>query len=114
MVSACIEAYRTTLDEGWLNEARDVFAWFLGRNDLGQMVYDSTTGGCCDGVQPDRVNQNQGAESTLAFLLSQAEMTLLENTLAAFEHPPEAERPDDAASAEHATGRPSAVLREGA
>ncbi len=113
MVSACIEAYRTTLDDGWLNEARDVFAWFLGRNHLGQMVYDSTTGGCSDGVQPDRLNQNQGAESTLAFLLSQAEMTLLENTLAAFEQPPEAERMEEAASTEIAPGRSSAVVREG-
>ena len=65
------------------------------------------------GVQPDRLNQNQGAESTLAFLLSQAEMTLLENTLAAFEQPPEAERLEDAASTEIAPGRSSAVVREG-
>ena len=39
-------------------------------NDLGQDVYDSATGGCCDGLQEDRINRNQGAESTLAFLLS--------------------------------------------
>jgi glycosyltransferase involved in cell wall biosynthesis len=88
-ISACIEAYHTSHDEFWLKEARDVFAWFFGRNHLGQMVYDSTTGGCFDGVQQDRLNQNQGAESMLAFLLSQAEITLLENTLAAFQQPPE-------------------------
>ncbi len=83
-VSACLEAYRVTGDPAWLNEARSAFEWFLGRNDLGLELYDSVTGGCCDGLHPDRVNRNQGAESTLAFLLSLAEMNLLESSLAAF------------------------------
>ena len=83
-VAACLEAYRATQDPTWMNEARSSFEWFLGRNDLGQELYDSTTGGCCDGLQEDRVNRNQGAESTLAFLLSLAEMNLLETSLAAF------------------------------
>ena len=56
----------------------------LGRNDLGQELYDPRTGGCGDGLQEDRINRNQGAESTLAFLLSLAEMNLLESSLAAF------------------------------
>jgi hypothetical protein len=84
MVSACIEAYRETDDPFWLNEARLAFEWFLGRNDLGLWLYDSYSGGCRDGLHPDRVNQNQGAESTLAFLLALAEMQLLENSLATF------------------------------
>ena len=83
-VSACLEAYRATEDPAWLNEARSAFEWFLGRNDLGQELYDPSTGGCCDGLQEDRINRNQGAESTLAFLLSLAEMNLLESSLAAF------------------------------
>jgi glycosyltransferase involved in cell wall biosynthesis len=83
-VSACLEAYRVTHDAAWMNEARSAFEWFLGRNDLGQELYDSGTGGCCDGLQADRVNRNQGAESTLAFLLSLAEMNLLESSLATF------------------------------
>ena len=83
-VSACLEAYRATQDPAWMNEARSAFEWFLGRNDLGQDLYDPGTGGCCDGLQEDRVNRNQGAESTLAFLLSLAEMSLLENSVAAF------------------------------
>ena len=83
-VAACLEAYRATEDASWLNEARSSFEWFLGRNDLGEELYDPTTGGCCDGLQEDRVNRNQGAESTLAFLLSLAEMNLLETSLAAF------------------------------
>ena len=60
------------------------FDWFLGRNDLGVELYDSSTGGCRDGLHLDRVNQNQGAESTLSFLLSLAELKSLEATLAAF------------------------------
>ena len=83
-VAACLEAYRATLEPCWLDEARSAFEWFLGRNDLGQELYDPTTGGCCDGLQEGRINRNQGAESTLAFLLSLAEMHLLESSLAAF------------------------------
>jgi hypothetical protein len=83
-VSACLEAYRATQDVVWMNEARSAFEWFLGRNDLGLELYDPTTGGCCDGLHDDRVNRNQGAESTLAFLLSLAEMNLLKSSLAAF------------------------------
>jgi hypothetical protein len=83
-VAACLEAYRATQEVRWMNEARSAFEWFLGRNDLGLELYDSTTGGCCDGLQEDRVNRNQGAESTLAFLLSLAEMNLLKSSLAAF------------------------------
>ncbi len=83
-VSACLEAYRATQDAVWFTEARSAFEWFLGRNDLGQELYDPTTGGCFDGLQEDRVNRNQGAESTLVFLLSLAEMRLLESSLAAF------------------------------
>jgi glycosyltransferase involved in cell wall biosynthesis len=84
MVAACLEAYRATQDARWMNEARCAFEWFLGRNDLGQELYDPGTGGCCDGLREDRINRNQGAESTLSFLLSLAEMNLLESSLAAF------------------------------
>jgi len=83
-VSACLEAYRVTADTTWLTEARSAFEWFLGRNDLGQELYDPRTGGCGDGLQEDRVSRNQGAESTLSFLTSLAEMNLLESSLAAF------------------------------
>jgi hypothetical protein len=86
-VSACLEAYRITQDAAWLTEARSAFEWFLGRNDLGQELYDPATGGCNDGLQEGRVNRNQGAESTLAFLLSLAEMNQLESSLAAFRQP---------------------------
>jgi glycosyltransferase involved in cell wall biosynthesis len=83
-LSACVEAYHVTDDPTWLTEARVAFEWFLGSNDLGLELYDAKTGGCSDGLQEDRVNQNQGAESTLSFLLALAEMKLLENILAPF------------------------------
>ncbi len=81
MVSACIEAYRITLDDKWRKEAQRAFEWFLGRNDLNLSIYDPTTGGCRDGLHPDRPNENLGAESTLAFLQSLLELRLAENTL---------------------------------
>jgi glycosyltransferase involved in cell wall biosynthesis len=80
MVSACLEAYRITRDERWNKEARRAFEWFLGRNDLNLSIYDPTTGGCRDGLHPDRPNENLGAESTLAFLQSLLELRLAENT----------------------------------
>jgi len=78
MVSACLEAYRVTNDEKWYKEAQRAFEWYLGRNHLCTPVYDITTGGCRDGLHSDRANENQGAESTLAFLLSLLEMRLSE------------------------------------
>ena len=73
-ISACLEAYRLTHEEHWLDEAHRVFRWFLGKNDLQAPLYDATTGGCRDGLHPDRVNENQGAESTLSFLMALLEM----------------------------------------
>jgi hypothetical protein len=74
MVSACLDAFRVTGDEFWTSEAKRAFEWFLGRNDLGQALYDPTGGGCGDGLHEDRVNANQGAESSLAFQIALAEM----------------------------------------
>ncbi len=81
MVSACLEAHRITGDKRWRKEARRAFEWFLGRNDLNLPIYDPTTGGCRDGLHPDRANENQGAESTLAFLQALLELRLAENTV---------------------------------
>jgi glycosyltransferase involved in cell wall biosynthesis len=86
-VSACIEAYHATNDPFWVAEARRAFEWFLGRNDLGLALYDAGTGGCRDGLHMDRLSQNQGAESTLAFLLALAEKRALQNTLTSFKEP---------------------------
>lgn len=77
-VSACVEAWFATEDPFWLDEAWRAFSWFLGGNDLHLTLYDARSGGCFDGLQDDSVNLNQGAESTLAFLLALQEMRLLE------------------------------------
>jgi hypothetical protein len=82
MIAACVEAYSLTGELIWQRAARRCFEWFLGRNDLGESLYDSSTGGCRDALHPDRVNQNQGAESSLAFHLALAEMTRAEAVLA--------------------------------
>ncbi|NLX14193.1 MAG: glycosyltransferase [Phycisphaerales bacterium] len=67
---ACAEAYRATVDEQWLAESRLAVEWFLGRNDLDVPIYDFASGGCRDGLSPGGPNFNQGAESTLAWLIS--------------------------------------------
>jgi glycosyltransferase involved in cell wall biosynthesis len=79
-ISACLEAYWATADLWWYEQAQRAFDWFLGWNDLGLELYTPETGGCRDGLHSDRANENQGAESMLAFLLSLAEMRLMQNT----------------------------------
>ncbi|MGA2672608.1 MAG: glycosyltransferase family 4 protein [Terracidiphilus sp.] len=73
-ISACLEVYRLTEESQWFEEAQRVFRWFLGKNDLQVPLYDAITGGCRDGLHPDRINENQGAESTLSFLMALLEM----------------------------------------
>ena len=81
MVSACLEAFFVTRDDFWHAAARRCFDWFVGRNDLGQPLYDATTGGCRDALLQDHLNQNQGAESSLAFSLSWAELRRAEEQI---------------------------------
>jgi glycosyltransferase involved in cell wall biosynthesis len=78
-LGGCLEAFAATGDDFWLQQARKAFDWYLGGNDLGVSMFDAQTGGCRDGLEIDRVNQNEGAESTLAFLLSLSEMRLSED-----------------------------------
>jgi glycosyltransferase involved in cell wall biosynthesis len=78
VVSACLQAYRATGKGRWRKEAWRAFNWFLGDNDLQIALYDPATGGCRDGLHPDRANENQGAESTLSFLMALLEMRQLE------------------------------------
>jgi len=79
-VAACLQAYRATGKGRWRKEAWSAFNWFLGDNDLQIALYDATTGGCRDGLHPDRANENQGAESTLSFLMALLEMRRLEES----------------------------------
>jgi glycosyltransferase involved in cell wall biosynthesis len=78
MISACLQAFRLTGEKHWLDAAWCAFRWFLGENDLQIPLYDAATGGCRDGLHPDRVNENQGAESTLSFLMALLEMRNVE------------------------------------
>lgn len=73
-VSACMHAFRTTGDHRWAEHARRAFTWFLGQNQLQQPLYDALSGGCRDALHADRLNENEGAESTLSFLLSLMDM----------------------------------------
>lgn len=68
-------AYSMTKDSRYLKYAQRAFAWFLGRNHLSQMVYDEVTGGCHDGLGMYSLNINQGAESTISYLLARLSIT---------------------------------------
>ncbi len=70
LVEACAQAFRATGEERWLRQARRCLNWFLGDNDLNAPVYRFDTGGCCDGLEATGVNENQGAESTLSWLIA--------------------------------------------
>src|SRR5712664_3992289 len=78
VVSACLQSYLATGKGRWRKEAWTAFNWFLGDNDLQIALYDPSTGGCRDGLHPDRANENQGAESTLSFLMALLEMRKVE------------------------------------
>ena len=56
------------------------FAWFLGKNDLSTALVDVDTGSCCDGLHPDRANENRGGESVVSYLLALAEIRQLHRT----------------------------------
>lgn len=70
MIEACREAYEATNDAKWLTRAQRCLEWYLGRNDLNAPLYDHKTGGCCDGLQANGPNRNQGAESSLVCFLA--------------------------------------------
>jgi hypothetical protein len=67
-------AYLATGDHQYLRRMRESFGWFLGANRLGLPLYDTESGGCYDGLMAAQVNRNQGAESTVCFLMSLLEM----------------------------------------
>ena len=62
--------YETFHQQEYLNQMETAFDWFLGRNHLNQIVYNPRTGGCYDGLEENHINLNQGAESTVSYLLS--------------------------------------------
>jgi glycosyltransferase involved in cell wall biosynthesis len=76
-VSAALAAYRATGLAHWRDEAGRAFGWFLGANDLKLMMAEPGVGAGFDGLHPDRRNANQGAESTLAYLVALGDMHAL-------------------------------------
>ncbi len=79
LVQACLAAAMCTAEEFWTAEAVRCFEWFTGRNDLGIPLYNPETGGGQDGLEETGVNANQGAESTLAYLMSVLELHLYDH-----------------------------------
>lgn len=77
LLEACYAALLTTQDSRWEEAMKTVFNWFLGRNDQRVVLYNFSTGGCFDGLLPGGVNQNQGAESTLCWLISLHRMQMV-------------------------------------
>jgi hypothetical protein len=68
LADACARAFVVTNDEAWLEPLRLCVRWFEGLNDTGTRMFDLETGGCFDGLEPVGVNENQGAESTIALV----------------------------------------------
>jgi glycosyltransferase involved in cell wall biosynthesis len=77
-VAACASAFRVTGDAAWLERVLLAFRWFLGENDAGQPLFDHANGGCRDGLHANGVNENEGAESTLAWIAALTQMHALE------------------------------------
>jgi glycosyltransferase involved in cell wall biosynthesis len=76
-IAACLTAWRADGDAEWKAMATRAFAWFFGGNDLSLALVDPHTGGCRDGLHPDRANENRGGESVLSYLLGLAEIRQL-------------------------------------
>jgi glycosyltransferase involved in cell wall biosynthesis len=76
-IAACLTAWRADGDAEWKAIAINVFAWFLGSNDLSVALVDPHTGSCRDGLHPDRANENRGGESVVSYLLGLAEIRQL-------------------------------------
>jgi hypothetical protein len=70
LIITCSTAFKFTGDKKWIENTRKCFSWFLGQNDIGVQLYNYQTGGCKDGLHSKGTNANEGAESTLAWLIS--------------------------------------------
>ncbi|MCF6349190.1 MAG: hypothetical protein L3J20_12985 [Flavobacteriaceae bacterium] len=76
MILMFYQAFRLTKEKEYLEKLFTSFMWFLGENDLRMSLFDFETKGCCDGIEEYGINRNQGAESTIAYLISH--LTILE------------------------------------
>ena len=61
-------------DKEYFDKMKKSFHWFLGKNHLNQIIYNPCTGGCYDGLEEHNVNLNQGAESTVSYLMARLAM----------------------------------------
>jgi hypothetical protein len=77
MVEAALTAFNVTNEKKYQRVAHIAFDWFLGNNSKNGMVYDPTTGACYDGITPQGLNLNQGAEATISYLLARLELETL-------------------------------------
>lgn len=75
-ISACLSAYAVTGSPTFLSQSIWCFQWFLGKNAVSTPVANILTGSCHDGLNSTGINQNQGAESTLSYLTSVAELKI--------------------------------------
>ena len=82
---AAIAAFRNTTEEAYLKAAYDAFEWFLGGNIKGLTVYDPENGSCCDGITPQGLNQNKGAEATLSYLQARLNLEEIKNLVVHYE-----------------------------
>ncbi len=98
MVEACVEAYRVTGDAHWFDHAKAFLGWFTGSNELGVCLIDSETGGCADGLHIAGPSLNQGAESTLAWLIAALAVAAVEEEMSVASE-------DDDASLQNGNGR---------
>jgi hypothetical protein len=69
-VMALSNFYNVFSDEAYYSKMKIAFNWFLGKNRLHQIIYNPCTGGCYDGLEETHVNLNQGAESTISYLMA--------------------------------------------
>ncbi len=82
MVDACVDAFWVSGDIRWADLGLNAVRWFLGANDKSLTLYDENTGGCCDGLTASGVNENQGAESTLACIAALQQVRRIDSMLA--------------------------------
>jgi hypothetical protein len=80
-IDAAIAAFRNTNEEGYLLAAYKAFEWFFGGNLQGLTLYSQENGSCCDGITPEGLNQNKGAEATLSYLQARLNFEELTNKI---------------------------------
>jgi hypothetical protein len=78
-ILALSKFYAVFNDQSYLQKIRIAFSWFLGNNHLNRIIYNPCTGGCYDGLEENDVNLNQGAESTVSYLMARLTMEKYKN-----------------------------------